>query len=273
MTDLVRRATADDYAVYTVLFRELGVDDPVASPERFATELAARILIYERDGHAIGYISYYKLADDGYIANLVVAPQARGARVGEALMLAAAVELRALGVAAQWQLNVKDDNAPAIRLYERMGFLPSYRIVALRMPWAGVERLPTDAAPIAVAPVCAEDDEGLERALGVLAGRLRIIRARGNRVIVQLRNADGMPVGLACFDPQFPGAFPFSVARPALAAPLLRAIAPHARPGDASLQVVVEHDDALTDALLGAGAEVRMRLVHYIGPLPHVAAR
>lgn len=273
MIDLVRRATADDYAAYTVLFRELGVDDPVASPERFATELAARILIYVRDGRAIGYVSYYKLADDGYIANLVVAPQARGARVGEALMLAAAAELRALGVAEQWQVNVKDDNAPAIRLYERLGFRPAYGIVALRLPWASLDRLATDAEPVAVAPVSADDDEGLERALGVLAGRLQIIRARGNRVILQLRNADGAPVGLVCFDPAFPGAFPFATARPEFAAPLLRAIAPHARPGDTSLQVVVERDEALASALLGAGAEIRMRLVHYIGPLPRLAAR
>jgi hypothetical protein len=106
----------------------------------------------------------------------------------------------------------------------------------------------------------------------VLAGRLRIIRARGNRVIVQLRNPGGAPVGLACFDPAFPGAFPFAAARPGLAAPLLRAIAPHARPGDTSLQVVVERDDALVDALRAAGAEIRMRLVHYIGPLPRLAS-
>jgi len=31
---------------------------------------------------------------------------------------------------------------------------------------------------------------------------------------------------------------------------------------------VIEDDDALADALIAAGAVVRMRLLHYAGPLP-----
>jgi uncharacterized protein YaiI (UPF0178 family) len=33
-------------------------------------------------------------------------------------------------------------------------------------------------------------------------------------------------------------------------------------------QLVIEHDDALADALIAAGAVVRMQLLHYAGPLP-----
>jgi ribosomal protein S18 acetylase RimI-like enzyme len=268
MTDAIRRATANDYPAFAVLFRELGVDDPTPSSERFGAELAPRILICERAGAPIGYVSYDKLAANGYVRNLVVAPDARGAGVGAALMTAAATQLRALGVTAAWHLNVKADNAAAIRLYERFGMRIEHRSVALRFAWAHLDRLPADDAPVTVLPVAAGDDDDVERALGILGGRLQVSRARGGGVLLQLRDAQLAPVGVACFDPALPGAFPFCATRPALAAPLLRALAPHARPGDLDLQVVIEDDDDLADALIAAGAVVRMRLLHYAGPLP-----
>jgi GNAT superfamily N-acetyltransferase len=267
MTELVRRATADDYATYRELFRELDIDDPIPSAERFARDLAPRILFYERDGRAIGYVAHHVLARDGYIGNLVVAPHARGARIGEALMHAAAADLRAWGASERWHLNVKAGNASAIRLYERVGMRPAYPSVALRLAWADAERMPI-AAGVTASPVVPEDDGDLERALGVLDGQLPVIRGRPGRVLLQLRGTHGEPAGVACFDPAFPGAFPFAVARPALAGALLRAIRPHARPGDTQVNLVVEHHDELVGALIAAGAEVRLRLLHYIGPLP-----
>lgn len=267
MTDLVRRARADDYAAFTELFRELGVDDPIASADRFARDLVSKILFCERDGQAIGYVAHYTLGRDGYIGNLVVAPHARGARVGEALMRAAAAELRAWGASERWHLNVKVDNAPAIRLYERVGMRPAYPLVAVRMSWQAAERLPVDPG-VSASLAGLEDDADLEHALGVLGGQLAVIRARPGRVLVQLRGAHGEPAGIACFDPAFPGAFPFAVVRPALAGALLHAIRPYARPDDTQVNLVVEHHDALAEALVAAGAEVRLRLLHYIGPLP-----
>jgi GNAT superfamily N-acetyltransferase len=267
MTDLVRRATADDYATYTALFRELEVDDPIASADRFARDLAPRILFYERDGQAIGYVGHYALGRDGYIGNLVVASHARGARIGEALLHAAAADLRAWGASESWHLNVRVNNAPAIRLYERVGMRPAYPLVALRMTWADAERLPI-AAGVTASPAAAEDDRDLERVLGVLEGQLAVMRGRPGRVLLQLRGAHREPAGVACFDPAFPGAFPFAVARPALAGALLRAVRPHARPDDTQVNLVVEHHDELVGALIAAGAEVRLRLIHYIGPLP-----
>jgi len=268
MTDGVRRATASDYGAYTVLVRELGIDDPTPSAERFAAELAPRTLIYERSGAAIGYVNYDRVGASGYVRNLVVAPDARGCGVGGALMVAAAGELRAQGVADDWHLNVKADNAAALRLYERLGLRIQHRSSALRFRWADIERLPVEAAPVSVYPVFDGDDDDIERALGILGGRLQMARSRAGRVTLVLRDAQLAPVGVACFDPAFPGAFPFSVARPTLAAPLLRAMTPHARASDRELQVVVEDDGALTDTLIAAGAVVRMRLLHLTGPLP-----
>lgn len=267
MIDQIRPASADDYPAYAVLFRELGVDDPTPSAERFAADLAGRTLIYERDGAAIGYVCYNNLAGRGYIQNLVVTPRARGGRIGEALMIAAARALRAWGVTGEWNLNVKVDNAPAIRLYERLGLRAVYPMVVLRVAWANLDRLPVDAAPVTVGPVSDDDVDELERVLGLLAGRLRLARSRTGRTTLQLRDRQGAPAGVACLDPAL-GAFPFAVLRPGLAAPLLRGLAPHARPGDPALKIVIEHDDALSGALITAGAEVSLRLLHYAGPLP-----
>lgn len=267
MIDRVRRATAEDYAVFRELFRELAVDDPVPTAERFARELAPRILCYERGGEVIGYVSYYTLASVGYVSNLVVAPAARGARIGEALLDAAARELRTLGATERWHLNVKADNAAAIRLYERVGMQQAYGTTALRLSWASAERLPVDDVATA-APIAPDDDAEIERAFGLLAGRLQFNRSRAGRVLIQLRDAQRAPLGVACFDPAFPGAFPFAVVRPALAGSLLRAIRPHARPDDPAVDVVIERDAALADALIAAGAELRQRLLHYAGPLP-----
>jgi len=153
----------------------------------------------------------------------------------------------------------------------RLGMRFEHRSVALRFAWANLGRLPADDAPVSVLPVSDGEDDDIERALGILAGRLHMARSRGNRITLALRDERLAPVGVACFDPAFPGAFPFCAARPALAGPLLRALAPHARPGDLDLQLVVEDDDALADALTAAGAVVRMRLLHYAGPLPRGA--
>jgi GNAT superfamily N-acetyltransferase len=270
MTDQIRPATADDYPAFAVLFRELDVDDPTPDARRFAADLAPRTLIYERDGAAIGYVCHNHLAGRGYIQNLVVAPAARGARIGEALMTAAAGALRASGITGEWSLNVKVDNAPAIRLYERLGLRRRYPMTVLRVAWADLDRLPVDAAPVTVASVSDDDIDELERVLGLLAGRLRVARSRPGRTTLQLRDRQGAPAGVACLDPAL-GAFPFAVARPGLAAPLLRGLAPHSRPGDPALKILIEHDDALSGALIAAGAEVNLRLLHYAGPLPPAA--
>jgi len=121
MSDEIRRVVVGDYDAYAAMFLELGVDDPTPSAERFASELARDILICERDGAPIGYVSYDRLAGNGFIRNLVVVREARGAGGGAQLMTAAAAQLRLRGATEDWHLNVKADNTAAIRLYERFG--------------------------------------------------------------------------------------------------------------------------------------------------------
>jgi hypothetical protein len=75
------------------------------------------------------------------------------------------------------------------------------------------------------------------------------------------------PAGVACFDPTWPGAYPFGVARPELAAPLLDGIRPHSRLEDEHLHVTVSDDDALAAALLAVGAALRLDILYMEGPL------
>jgi ribosomal protein S18 acetylase RimI-like enzyme len=64
--------------------------------------------------------------DEACLTAMWVAGHARGIGVGEALILAASADAREQGV-SRLTLDVADDNAPARKLYERMGFRPTGR--------------------------------------------------------------------------------------------------------------------------------------------------
>jgi ribosomal protein S18 acetylase RimI-like enzyme len=59
----------------------------------------------------------------GDVESLAVSPQARGAGVGTALLGAVRTELRRRGC-THWSISVAAANTDAVRLYERLGFLP-----------------------------------------------------------------------------------------------------------------------------------------------------
>ena len=264
---LARPAVPADHPVFVRLFPELGVDDPILDPARWEADMAPGTTILEHAGAPVAYAWSRHFGEAGYVFNVVVDPAFRGRGAGGALMEAVAGRLRALGC-TRWSLNVKVDNGPAIRLYERWGLRRAYRSVALVLRWDHVAALPRDDAPEAARPIEPGDDAAVEAAFSVIPGRLADFREKG-RVVLGLFEPErpAEPAGLACFNPSFPGAFPFAVARPALAAPLLDALRPHARPGDAELKLVIERDAALVAALRDAGAAVRLELFHMEGSL------
>src|SRR5438270_603203 len=163
-------------------------------------------------------------------------------------MMEAAAQLRRDG-AVEWHLNVKIDNAAAISLYESLGMVAKHRSTFVRFAWARVPSLPA-----AVDVVCSRaeprDDDELERAFGLLSGRLAVARMRPGRVLVQVRDATGAPAGVASFDPAHPGAYPFCVARPEHAAALLAGLRPFVRAGDDWLGIAIENHAALADTLV-----------------------
>ena len=184
-------------------------------------------------------------------------------------MDAIAASARAMGV-KRWSLNVKIDNEPALCLYERCGLARVFRSASLALPWDRVAALPRDTSAATAQLVDPAEDAVFETAFEVMPGRLADFRTQG-RTLIALVEADA-PAGLAAFNPSFPGAFPFAVTRPELAARLLEAMRPHARPGDAFVRIGVEHDMPLIDTLCAAGAEVKLDLFHMEGDIQKLPA-
>ena len=68
----------------------------------------------------------------GELESLAVAEECRGRGVGTALLEACREICRELGV-THWVVDVVDANRDAIRMYERHGFRPYYRLLMSRV--------------------------------------------------------------------------------------------------------------------------------------------
>ncbi|WP_170229546.1 GNAT family N-acetyltransferase [Polyangium fumosum] len=265
-----RPATAADYDVYARLLPELGVDDPTLPREAWAVDLMPHTLILERGGDIAGYAYVVALKETGYVRHVVVAPEARGKGGGRALLRASAERFRAAGC-SRWCLNVKVGNVVAIALYSSVGMTRNYASTAMRLGWNVLSRLPGGEQGIMARRVEPHEDAALEAAFGLPLGTIALNRARAGAVLLRLVDAarpDEARLGIACFHPSYPGSFPFRVARPTLARPLLEAVRAHAPPEQDVTHVVVEDDAETKRALVEAGALVRVEILNMGGPIP-----
>lgn len=259
----IRPAAAADYDVFARLFPELGVDDPVPSKEAWTNVLAPSSYVAERAGEVLGYCYFQEYTDTGYIRNVVVAPEARRAGVGRALMLATAEHFRENGKRT-WRLNVKPTNAPALALYARLGMTVEYRARAVTLPWSALARLPPGDAIVSDL----EPDRAtlVEQTLALPRGQLAASRGGGRLSFEATQGAERLPVGVAVFDPGFPGAFPFRVRTLDAVTPLLAAMRRHV-PDHDIVKLVIEDDERLSELLTEVGAITRLEILHLSGPL------
>jgi ribosomal protein S18 acetylase RimI-like enzyme len=266
MADLtIRAARTSDYPDFARLFPELLVGDPVPGLDRWRDEMVPSSLIAERDGQVVGYSYFQLIGTTGHIRNVVVAPQARGGGVGLALMTAMRRRFAEAGIST-WNLNVKPDNQPARRLYERCGMQAQYSSTALGLRWELLAAVPGSPEAVVTQVVPPAEDGQFERALNLLPGELQGGRALPGRVVIGVRRAaDSTPVGAAVFNPAFPGAYPFRVAQPVYCAALLGGMRAHALPQHDWVGMFIENDTAAVAALVAAGATVRLEALHYQG--------
>lgn len=262
----IRAAAADDYDAFARLFPELQVDDPVPSRETWTTELVPTAFVADLEGAVVAYVWFQLYKHEGIIRHLVVGPGHRGHRLGERLLIAAADVMRARGL-ERWSLNVKPDNASALRLYHRVGMQLSYESQALRFDWSLVERLPRSTQPLFAGPVVPSEEPSVERHQSLPDGTFATARALPGRVLFSVTQ-DDCPVGAAVFVPGFPGAYPFRADSLEVARVLLKALEPFALPEPPYMQVVVEGQPRLASGLREHGATVRLDIQHLAGPIP-----
>ena len=262
----IRAATASDYPVFERLFPELQTNEDTPGVRVWSEEIAPQTLLVEEDGDVAGYIYFQILDGLGYVRHVVVDPGHRGSGVGRVLMQEVAARLHAAGI-EQWCLNVKPDNVPAIRLYERMGMALQYACVAMRMGWDIVGRLPDSGRELEVAPLQAHDDAPTEAALGLPKGLLAKQRGMSGARLLLARQAEAI-VGAAVFRPEFPGAYPFRARTPAVARAIVDAMRPHADLSKGYVQLVFEDAPQLEAAFDAAGATRHMEFVHFRGDVP-----
>jgi GNAT superfamily N-acetyltransferase len=266
-TASLRDATPSDHPTFAKLFRELGVEDPVPTHERFAEEMLSTTLIAECDGDVAGYAFFRPMKEIVHLSNIVTAPHARRRGVGRALMNEVARRARAAGCSTM-SLNVRTDNHAAIALYESFGLARTHVNHGLEIEWAWLERQPEEWTALAkhAREIAPDEDAALETQWQLPSGILAEQRARPNRVLREIRHErDGS--GLVVFDVGFPGAHPFRASDRTHALSLLRAVRPFARPEDGVLHLMVENHRELADDLVRAGARLKLETVFMRGRL------
>jgi len=268
------------------LFPELGVDDPILDAERFGREVLPNAVVAIRDGdgngdgdgETVGFGSYRILGTTAHVVHVVTSPTARREGVGTAIMRAIGARVAAAGC-TDWYLNTFPTNEPAKALYTSLGFTPSFLSQALKVPWSVVDahaHAHAHPAPsttkVVVRAFEPSEEREIERACSLIEGQLATARSFAGRILrVLVERADSGSetiAGVACFDPTFPGVHPFRVARADLALPMLAALRSHARAGDDLVHVVVENRTDVADALLAAGATLRLTTLRMNGSLP-----
>jgi ribosomal protein S18 acetylase RimI-like enzyme len=247
----IRPARADDYAAYTRLFAELEIPDPIASAEKFAQVLVPLMqMACAPDGAVVGFVSWRTYGTLVHVMQVAVDREIRGQRVGQRLLEHVRGAARAAGC-ERWYLNVKRDNAPALRLYERCGFRFELEAVATRLLWANVPQLATRGSLVA-----AGEDAGVSTRYQLPLERLTMFRARPTTRMVALRDVAGSIIGFAPFDVVFSGCAAFCADRPELAASLLAEMRTQADLQGDFVRVTIEGNRSLADAVMGLGAEL-----------------
>lgn len=79
------------------------------------------LVVRTPDDRVAGFCAFWLVFDEIHINNLAIRPHLRGRGLGDALMRHVLAHARTLG-ARRATLEVRASNAPALRLYDRLGF-------------------------------------------------------------------------------------------------------------------------------------------------------
>jgi ribosomal-protein-alanine acetyltransferase len=121
-TVVVRAASAGDVGAVREIEQASFTDPWSASSFRsLVDDPRVRFVVAAERGRVLGYAVAWFVLDEGELANVAVAPAARGRGIGAALLDEVLAEARRRGAAALF-LEVRASNASARALYLRRGF-------------------------------------------------------------------------------------------------------------------------------------------------------
>lgn len=120
----------------TILWMMRDAFDPYTSAlpdlETLRKDLAGNRVIAAREGETLlGFLRFGREKKVSVLWQIVVAPEGRGKGIGEGLVRDWIALERA--EVAKFQLWVREDNPPAIKMYEKLGFLPDGRIAPVML--------------------------------------------------------------------------------------------------------------------------------------------
>jgi ribosomal protein S18 acetylase RimI-like enzyme len=251
----IRDARASDYASYVRLFAELGIDDAPVSEAKFAQEMVPNSAFAERGGDVVGFTFWRSLATSTHLSHIVSAPEARRTGAGRALLLDAVERARRRG-SASMTLHVATGNLAAKTLYESAGFRVVSQSRALRLAWSALAKTTLTAEARSLE---AADDSDVEERFALPAGTFAAHRGKPDRVLHYLETDEG--AAAAVFDVAFPGCNPFRATDAEHALALLRALQTHARREHSFINLALEDQLALADALVATGATLRFEML------------
>lgn len=264
----LRPAILEDYPSFLRFFAELEVPDPAPSVEAWSQHMLPTSGFLEQGGSIVGYAYSDIKPPLGYVRHVVITPELRGQGLGRTLMATLRQELAARGC-TRWCLNVKLSNTSARRLYQAVGMIERHFTQVVRLRWTHIERLPRASADVVASPLGEAEDQAVELHFQLGAGTLAARRRRPDTIVATATTSSdpGQYQGLAVFDANFPGAFPFRANGASTARALLELLVNHRRPEHDEVQLVIEADPALGETLLAAGATPLFDLVHMAGEI------
>jgi len=120
---MIRRMTMEDIPKVAKLERDTFQDPWSENVYRKTLELDETCyLVAEENGDIIGVAGVRNILGDGEITNVMVRKDLRGNGLGRKIMLQLLEEGKKLGV-IDFTLEVRKSNAPALALYEGLGFI------------------------------------------------------------------------------------------------------------------------------------------------------
>jgi ribosomal protein S18 acetylase RimI-like enzyme len=168
-----RPARREDHARYQAFVEHLHTDQAPFEIDWWDQHYRQHTTFLETaTGELVAYALIIPLGARGDVRQIAVDPAWRGRGVGKQLMEVVADKLRTAGC-ADWRLEVRADNEPAIRLYRSVGMAVICEIDVLRMARDAVLAFAaTRSGTLRVETVDAAHDRALEQRFDLGGGQL-----------------------------------------------------------------------------------------------------